>query len=354
MKKSLIALAALAAVTAASAQSTVTISGAMVLAVGATEIGTAASDLQIARQTGNIQFAATEDLGGGLKAGFALQTTIGEVATTNLTTSGIINQRNILGSRAAYLTLNGDFGGALVGRANTSVRNQMGIADVTGLPIVSGFSDASSGESSSTAGKVAIAAGDTNARIIYGDDFANQVAYVSPTISGFNVSVGIVPVQTVSSGVGDDSVGKDTLSYTLNYSNGPLNASVNLTDVQGGTAPYQLTTMVANYDLGVAKIGVAQQSVRLDSGTNPGNGILVTAQVPMGNGWWGLGYGRRVASGSTNTSFGDDVKQTTVGYRYNLSKRTHLSAVYNMIDRSISNSTNTDLKETHIILGHSF
>ena len=350
MKKSLIALAALAAVSAASAQSSVTISGALVLAVGATEIGTAASDLQIARQTGNIQFAGTEDLGGGLKAGFALQTAIGAVATTNQTTS-VVGQRSILGDRAAYITLSGDFGGVLVGRANTSVRNQMGTADVTGLSIVTGFSDADSGESFSTAGKVAIASGDSNARIIYGDTFSNMVAYDSPTISGFNVSVGIAPVQTVSSAVGDDSVGKDTISYTLNYSNGPLKASVNLTDVQGGTAPYQLTTMVANYDLGVAKIGLAQQSVRLDSGTNPGNGILVTAQVPMGNGWWGLGYGRRVASGSSSTSFGDDVKQATIGYRYNLSKRTHLQAVYNNIDR---NGTTTDMKETHIMVGHSF
>ena len=352
MKKSLIALAALAAVSAASAQSNVTISGSMVLAVGTTELGTATSDLQIARQTGNLQFAGTEDLGGGLKAGFQLQSTIGEVAATNLTTTGITTQRlNQLGSRAANLTLTGGFGGALVGRANTSVRNQMGIADVTGLPIVSGLSDADSSESASSTGKVAIAAGDTNARIIYGDTFANQIAYVSPSISGFTLSVGVVPVQTVSTGVGDDATTKDTISYTVNYSNGPLNASVNLTDAQGGSAPYQMTTLVANYDLGVAKIGVAQQSIRLDTGTNPGNATMITANIPMGSGAFGLGYGRRVASASTNTSFGDDVKQTVFGYKYNLSKRTAISAVYNQIDRT---GTATDLKETHIFVGHSF
>jgi len=354
MKKSLIALAALAAVSAASAQSTVTVSGAMVLAVGTTEIGTTTSDLQIARQTGNIKFAATEDLGGGLKAGFELTSTIGEVATSNLTTTGLTAQRfNQLGSRGQNLTLSGDFGGILVGRADTGIRRQMAIADVTGLSIVSGFSDGSSGASASSAGKIAIAAGDANARIIYGDDFANMVAYTSPSMSGFNIALATVPVQTVSTGVGDDSLTKDTMSYSVNYSNGPLNASVNFTDAQGGSSPYQITTLVANYDLGVARIGLAQQSIRLDSGTNPGNGILVTAQIPMGNGWWGLGYGRRTATASTDANFaGDDVKQITVGYRYNLSKRTHLQAVYNTIDRSAS--TGTDLKETHIILGHSF
>jgi predicted porin len=352
MKKSLIALAALAAVSAASAQSTVTISGAMVLGVGATELGTAASDLQIVRQTGNLSLDGSEDLGGGLKAGFRLQTSIGAVATTNQTTSGIVNQRNILGDRGAYMSLNGGFGTVLVGRAATSIRSQMGIADVSGLPVVTGLSAASSGETSSTAGRTAIAAGDTNAAIIYGDDYANQVAYQSPSFSGFNVSVGTVPTQTVSTGVGDDSTGKDTISYTLNYSNGPLNASVNLTDAAGGTAPYQITTIVANYDLGVAKIGVAQQSIRLDSGTNPGNGTMITANIPMGQGAFGLGYGRRVASASSHASFaGDDVKQSFVGYKYNLSKRTAISATYNNIDRA---GTTTDLKETHILVGHSF
>ena len=352
MKKSLIALAALAAVTAASAQSSVTISGALVLGVGATEIGTASSDLQIGRQTGNIQFAGTEDLGGGLKAGFQLQTAIGAVATSDTTTS-IAANRTILGDRAANITLTGDFGGVLVGRANTSVRNQMGIADVSNLPVISGLS-ASSSAATTTAdnGNYVNAGSDANARIIYSDTFANQVAYSTPTISGFNASVGVVPSQTVSTGVGDNGITKDTLSYTVNYSNGPLNASVNLTDSQTGANPYKMTTIVANYDLGVIKVGFAQQGIRT-AGTDvsPGNGTMVTAKIPMGSGNWGLGYGRRTATAQTSASFGDDVKQVFVGYRYDLSKRTHLSAVYNNIDRA---GTATDVKETHIMVGHSF
>jgi predicted porin len=42
----------------------------------------------------------------------------------------------------------------------------------------------------------------------------------------------------------------------------------------------------------------------------------------MGPGAFGLGYGRRVAAAQTGTTFGDDVKQTFIGYKYNLSKRT--------------------------------
>ena len=351
MKKSLIALAALAAVTTASAQSSVTVSGALILGVGTTELGTATSDLQIVRSTGNIGFSGTEDLGGGLKAGFNFQTTFGQAAATNVTVSAQAAQRTLLGDRQAHLTLSGDLGTVLVGKGSSAIKAMGGIYDVSGLPLINGLGAGDSGESFSTAGNIAIAAGDTNARIIYGDAFTNQLSYSSPSINGFSVSVGMTPVQTTSTGVGDDSVGKDSYSYSLSYSNGPLNAVINLTDVQGGTAPYQLTTVAANYDLGVAKIGVTQQSVRLDSGTNPGNATAITASIPLGAGAIGVGYGRRLASGSSSTSFGDDVKHTFFGYKHNLSKRTSISAIMSNIDRT---GTTTDLKETHILIGHSF
>ncbi len=71
----------------------------------------------------------------------------------------------------------------------------------------------------------------------------------------------------------------------------------------------------------------------------------------MGPGAFGLGYGRRSATASTSTAFGDNVKQKVIGYKYPLSKRTSISAVYNDINRSASA---TSLTETHILIGHSF
>jgi len=352
MKKSLIALAALAAVTAASAQSTVTISGAMVLGVGTSEYGTANSGLQIVRQTGNIQFAGSEDLGGGLKAGFQLQTAIGAAATSDTTVS-IAANRTLLGDRQANLTLSGGFGTVLVGKANTGVKTLMGVADVSGLPVYTGISASSSAATTEASNGVYVNAGDdANARIIYGDTFANQVGYASPAMNGFTVSVGVVPSQTVNTSVGNDGITKDNMSYSLAYANGPIAANVNFLDAVNGTAPYQMTTIAANYDLGVVKFGVAQQSIRPDSGVSPGNGTMITANVPMGAGAFGLGYGRRTAATSQfSANFGDNVKQSFFGYKHNLSKRTAISAVYNQIDRT---GTTTDLKETHIMVGHSF
>ena len=351
MKKSLIALAALAAVTAASAQSTVTISGGVTLGVGTTEIGTANSGLQIVRQTGNIQFAGSEDLGGGLKAGFQFQTSLGAAAVSD-TDTGIAANRTLLGDRAANLTLNGGFGTVLVGKGNTGVKNTMGVADVSGIPVITGLSASSSAATTAASNGGYVNAGsDANARIIYGDTYANQVAYASPTMNGFTVSVGVVPSQTLTTAVGNDGITKDNMSYSLAYANGPLAANVNFLDAVNGTAPYQMTTVAANYNLGVVKIGVAQQSIRPDSGVSPGNGTMITANVPMGAGAFGFGYGRRTTATQFSTSFGDAVKQSFFGYKHNLSKRTAISAVYNQIDRT---GTTTDVKETHILVGHSF
>ena len=229
----------------------------------------------------------------------------------------------------------------------------MGVADVSGIPVISGLSASSSAATTEAANGVYVNAGsDANARIIYGDTYSNQVGYQSPAMSGFTVSVGIAPSQTVNTSVGNDGSTKDTISYSLAYANGPIAANVNFNDVLTGTAPYKMTTVAANYDLGVIKIGVAQQSIRPATGTSPGNGTMITANVPMGSGAFGFGYGRRTAAVQTSTSFGDEVKQTYFGYKHNLSKRTSISATYNTIDRSAASGT--DLKETHILVGHSF
>jgi predicted porin len=337
MKKSLIALAALAAVSAASAQSTVTISGGLGLAFGKTEIGANDSGLQIARQTGNLQFAGSEDLGGGLKAGFQLQSSIGAVATTTTDVTTATN-RTILGDRAANMTLSGGFGTLFLGRGNTAIRSLWGsIGDVTGLPVTSGISDGG------------LAAGDTKSRVIYGDTFSNYVAYASPTVNGFSVSAALAPSQDTSgTGIGDTDAYKDTTSFSLQYGNGPIAAAVNVTDI-AATGGAQLTTLLASYDLGVAKVGVATQSIKLNDGsTNPGNATTLTFSAPLGSGVLAGGFGKRSAEGS---SVGDDVKQTFIGYKYMFSKRTAVSAVYNKIDRA---ATAFDVTETQMIVGHTF
>ena len=317
----------------------------MGLALGKTTTGADSSGLQIARQTGNLQFAGTEDLGGGLKAGFQLQTAIGAVATTNTEFANDLKakSRTILGDRAANMTLSGGFGTVFLGRGNTAIRSLWGaIGDVSSLPVTTGVTDGGFG------------AGDTKSRVIYGDTFSNYVGYSSPAMNGFSFSVAVAPMQTtiatgaVIQDAGNTDATKDTLSYSLQYTNGPLNAAVNITDI-AQTGGAKLTTALASYDFGIAKVGFTSQSVSLNDGTtNPGNATVVTAMFPVGPGNLSVGMGKRAAAAS---AVGDEVKQTFVGYKYMFSKRTSISAVYNKLDRA---ATAYDVKETQLIVGHTF
>lgn len=350
----LAALAALAVVGAASAQSTVTISGGMVLGVGSTKFGTANSGMQILRQTGNLQFAGTEDLGGGLRAGFQVQTTLGTRATSNRATGATDGGYTWLGDRASNLTLSGGFGRIAVGRDSTAIRGLFGaIGDVSRLPVATGLSDSAAVNSNAL---TAVTSSDQAARIIYGDTFANGVAYTTPNMNGFSATVGTAFAQTVTTGVGNDTANKDTFSYTAQYSQGPINAAYNLTDAKasGGGASngaYKIHTALVSYDFGVAKVGLTHQSIKLEIGTSPGDAMALTANIPMGAGSIGVQYGKRSDKAVADTRFNDNAKQLAVGYRYDLSKRTAVSLVYNKLDRATSAN---DIKETHVMIGHTF
>jgi len=369
MKKSLIALAALAAVTAASAQSNATISGAMVLSLGSTKTDTTSIGTTMARQTGNLAIKGTEDLGGGLKANFEVQTSIGAAANTSINVAGGALAATTLGDRGAYINVQGGFGTVQAGRAASAVRGLFGaIGDVSRLAVTNANGLSAGNSTSTTDAK----GGDANAFVIYGDAYSNFVSYTSPTVSGFTAAIALVPVD------GSTTATKDTMSYSVQYANGPLAAAYNLTDsrqtsagqyiVQGtsGTAAatntadkgyiaavgaYKMTTLLASYDLGVAKLGVTRQSITLATGVKPGDGTSFTANVPFGATSIGIGYGNRSNTAVTDLQFGDGVKQTFVGLRHDLSKRTNVQAVWAKIDRQ---GTTADVTQSHVLLGHSF
>jgi len=241
MKKSLIALAALAVVSAASAQSTVTLSGNLDVSYGSIGGTTPAANKgqtvssQIGSSTSAINIEAVEDLGGGMKAGARV-----ELDPRNLMVDG-----GAFATSQSYVMIQTGFGTVKAGRPNTPSYDAFAAASALGTATGSGYTY-------------------TNGNVTMATRFNRSVKYESPTFSGLTASVVFAP--------GNDSPAASTAVYGglpyqrkttdigLKYVNGPLNiALANIsassqtnaaTVAPTGTAKTSMTTIGASYVLG--------------------------------------------------------------------------------------------------------
>ncbi len=142
MKKSLVALAALAVVGAASAQSSVTIYGRAELGArhnGATPTTGSSNQMETSNGTSRIGFTGVEDLGGGLKATFKLETRMGLESGSNDGTNGA----RPFWQGESTVGLAGGFGSVRLGRALTAYRNIDSSGDPWGTEKVASLAPAS-------------------------------------------------------------------------------------------------------------------------------------------------------------------------------------------------------------------
>ena len=311
MKKSLIALAALAAVTAASAQSTVTITGTYNVAAQKRATGAESIDLTDA----NITFTAVEDLGGGMKATISSQiqaqgrqditTAADTVANVTAHTVGNQARKDGVYGRNASVSLSGGFGAVSVGRLEGT--NIVEKAIVAPHFLGDGF------DRSYLTGSKANGA---------------QVSYTAPAISGFTVGFSRFTVLDTNfapaAGAADAELSIDTLGAV--YANGPLTVDVaNKRYTNGSTSKGTKNEIAATYTMGPAKFGIGAQShtgAYFLSTTMTGNttvlsaSYLLTPQVTVG-----LTNARR-ADGAGITG----AKGVAYTAEYALSKRTQLNA----------------------------
>jgi len=302
MKKSLIALAALAAVGVASAQSSVSISGGYNLGVGKTissagVVDTRASVVNNLSNGNNISFTVNEDLGGGLRA--IASTNIRYDASTGLNTS---NTASATGTADAFaqnssIALAGSFGQLTMGRFTSGVAAPIGGYD----PFFT-----------SNAG-VAISAPPPRTN--------DTVQYATPTMSGFRATI----ETSLRAGTGNataSAVAKDAVQYTLTYNQGPVSLMVG-----GGNTQQQSNNKIsgvgASYNMGVAIPTVAYAKTgngASTSGSTEETAVGVT--VPLGA--ISLLAGHRKTEGSGTAAL--NTKRNSVGAHYILSKRTRALA----------------------------
>lgn len=331
MKKSLIALAVAGAVSAPAfaATSNVDIYGVMNIAIQKADcIGAGcADDITIVDNTSRVGFKGSEDLGGGLKAIWQIESALGGNGTTPIGGSATGTPPAAtpagLGTRNTFIGLAGDFGTVLMGRHDTPYKLGTGSLDI--------FAD--------TIGDYNLPRMNGVDGLMNAHDHRNgqALAYVSPTWSGFHFAGAVVmtngePGASLSSA--GDSI--DATSLTGVYANGPLFASLSYQSVKAdlvttvaGVQDSDAWKVGVGYTFGDAKVGVIYESV--DIGSVPGSdnrtAWLLNGAYNMGPIVLKAQYAK-VSNAAFGTVANDDTTKWALGADYNLSKRTSAYIVY--------------------------
>ena len=237
MKKSLIAIAVLTAVGAASAQSSVNLYGVADVWIGKTKNGDATLGSGGLAQS-RIGFKGTEDLGGGLKANFQLEQGISLDTGANIEAGSSF-------SRQANVGLSGGFGTVKLGRSFSAFDDIRGAAN-------SGFDSALSAT--------------TPVWVGYTASVSDQIYYATPDMGGLSGAVGF--------NLSGDAT--DVTSMHAKYSSGPIYLGVAYQDDKSGTPGTSVKHMLLNgsYDLGMAVIKASYRNVENTLGGNNNFGIF--------------------------------------------------------------------------------
>jgi predicted porin len=352
MKKSLVALAVLAAAGAASAQSSVTLFGIVDAGVAYTDAKTNLATGGSVKQSqyglsnsgynsSRLGFRGTEDLGGGLAAGFWLEAPLGN-------DNGTISN-SLFFNRRSTVSLSGGFGEIRLGRDFTPTFWN----DTTFDPF--GTNGVGTNVLSAAHGSSNILGGNGLADNAYFRS-SNSIGYfLPPNLGGFygQVMYGF-----------DENVHTDNAAFNsqqgryaggrFGYANGPLDVAIaygesktvdraaaaavaptatalGVAAVTALTGTAKTFNLGASYDLGVVKLFGELSQVRNEneraagSTTDKVNGWLLGATAPVGAGLIRASVGQARAS---LDGPGADPRATkfALGYVHNLSKRTALYA----------------------------
>jgi len=302
MKKSLLALAVLTAVSgAASAQSSVTLYGKVDLGLTMDSGGAAGKSIRLdSGVTGGsrIGFKGVEDLGGGLKAAFQLET--GYCADSAAGAPNFCTGSNQFMGRQAHGDLTGAFGAISAGRQYSIGFNNLSTID----PFGTGF-----------AGQVNNIVDPSGIRL------NNSVTYATPNMGGF---VGSAEVAFGES-TGNWQAGRET-GAGLTYASGPAYVGFSFYDLgnaAGNGASRKNYLLGGTYDFGVVKLHALVQK-----STGPSTldvlDIMGGVTVPIAGGNLLASYIHH----NDKTVSDKDAQQLGVGYIYPLSKRTSVYTAF--------------------------
>ncbi len=361
MKKSLVALAALAVAGVASAQSSVTLFGVVDASItgfraqSETPFGVTVTKNQntlsnSGQNSSRLGFRGTEDLGGGLAASFWLEAGLNNNNGTGAATGGGLNF-----NRRSTVSLSGNFGEVRLGKDYTPTFWSDTVFDPFGTNGVGTNIMANAGGFSS-AGQITTGfqANPSYVRAI------NSVGYfLPPNLGGFygqlmyafNNNTSYDPGTLTPLPATNTRAGK-YIGGRVGYTSGPLDVALAYAQstiasnyFAGSTTNLDIWNIGSSYDFGVAKLWAeySNNKEKTDLATNalnpfgiahPGaNGGLVGVTVPVGVGLIRASYGVIKYNNINNLNFTNlnpnpSADKFSVGYIYNLSKRTSLYATF--------------------------
>jgi predicted porin len=303
MKKSLIALAVLAASGAAMAQSSVTLYGVADVGLAYTDDGV---DTKTSMDSGNRNgsrwgLRGTEDLGNGLKAMFVLESGF------NLDTGAQADSARLF-NRQAYVGFNGGFGTVKLGRQTNPIFSNSSTFD----PFANSL------------------AGDTSRLFNYQGSRTDNVISYNYAAGGFRGEL-----QYAFGEVAGDSGASSMIGGFVGYKAGPIDVVLTYEDKANATDTDNEKVMLigGNYDFGFAKAFLTYNKED-GAGTVDKSHWLVGATVPLGGGTLLLSYIARQNDQTANA----DAEQFGIGYVYDLSKRTALYTSYGRVSNDDNSS----------------
>jgi len=379
MKKSLIALAALASVAGvAQAQSSVTVYGFLDVGYGDNSKKIAGVEQgQKALAFNNFSSSrfglkGVEDIGSGVKASFTIETGISSNTTTGSTgytpgtttapavgTTGTTLDATTLGSRELNATISLPTGTDVkAGYGSTAVRDIV-------LAYDAGFG-------SNAVGNILV--NDPQ----FSSNRATQL-YLAQTVGGLKFGGGIAQNTTTKDGYSDNKANGYSLAaqYTVGrfsaaaaYQNSKTQTS-SVTGAATTSADRNVKTTIvgASYDLGVAKLLAEYGKVKTDNnldtviaGQGDRHGVSVGVQVPVGKftpyAQYSTGKKNEAYTAAAGTTEDRDYRGYSVGTKYDLSKRTYAYLHYGntKLDAGAEATAGVEVKNTQATVGlvHAF
>jgi predicted porin len=259
--------------------------------------------------TSVIGFRGVEDLGGGMKANFNLQTggfDLGSGSTP------------LAFSRESNVGLEGGFGAIQFGRTSSVAAKTMGGFDLNG-----------------TSGSSALANAGVSAVTWYGSSRRNdQMQYTAPKLGDVTVRVGLTLANdSTANGVGVAATQENRWTVGLSYAKGPLAVGA-VVETKQTSALRNAMAVGVSYNFGVARVAAAYNK-RERAGTVGMNqfaaGATANAAVQGGKGY-SLGVVAPMGPLNIGAQYGNNsdtkVKATELFANYALSKRTRVYVDY--------------------------